>query len=187
MAKKKYGLLLSPVCAHPLSLPTLLQKDSGFQESWSGLYKSASPSDRGTWGETESPPPLFQEGNGTSFTRSPPELPPQALACLVSSVLRSVKLFIALAKLPRRRQCHTTSKTDCILLAISVGPWPWCRYYFTACNQQSFCSLYQLWYASPMGQKGDDSSSRRKRWRRTRCVWKSRKAEVDFNGRWLRD
>ncbi len=104
--------------------------------------------------------PCFKRGTG----------PPQAIACLVSSVLRSVKLFIALDKLPRRCQCQNTSKTDHILLAISVGPWPWCRYYFTACNQQSFCSLYQLWYASPMGQKGDDRSSRRKRWRRTRCV-----------------
>jgi hypothetical protein len=45
-AKKKYGLPLPPVCAHTLSVPTRLQKDSRFQEKlkWSSrLYKSASP------------------------------------------------------------------------------------------------------------------------------------------------
>lgn len=126
-----------------LSVPTRLQKDSRFQEKlkWSSrLYKSASPCDRGTGGEAESPPPLFWEGNWTPLHAPCLKLPPQTLVCLVSSVLRSVKLFIALAILPQRCQCQTPSKTDHILLAISVGTWPWCRVHLTACNQQSSCS-----------------------------------------------
>lgn len=123
--------------------PRASKKTLDSRKSWSGALDSINQPplcDRGIGGEAESPPPLFWEGNWTPLHAPCLKLPPQTLVCLVSSVLPSVKLFIALAILPQRCQCQTPSKTDHILLAISVGPWPWCHVHLTACNQQSSCS-----------------------------------------------